>query len=107
MCFESPSVRDGESKRRFSLGVKQKKCPVIFSSKKGGAAAHRKGRFSLYTSRIKLSILFLIFLSVVVVSPERERERERERRAQIQREVYFLRGSATRKKKNRERAREE
>jgi len=82
---------------------------VIFASKKSGAAAQRKRRFSLHTSRIKRSILFSIFLSVVVVSPERERERERKKKksANTERGAYFLRGSAARRKKNRERAREE
>jgi uncharacterized membrane protein YgaE (UPF0421/DUF939 family) len=84
------------------LGVKQKKCPVIFSSKKGGAAAHRKGRFSLYTSRIKLSILLLIFLSVVVVSPERERERKRKKSANIERSIFSLRERHTEEEEQRE-----
>ena len=65
---------------------------VIFASKKGGAAAQRKRRFSLHTSRIKRSILFLIFLSVVVVvSPERERERKRKKSANIERSIFSLR----------------
>jgi len=38
---------------------------------------------------------------------EREREKEKEECKYIEREVYFLRGSAARRKKNRERAREE
>jgi hypothetical protein len=109
-CVESPSVRDGESKRRFSLGVKQKSCPVIFASKKGGAAAQRrKGRFSLCT-RVEYNARFFSRYSCLLLlslQSERERERERKKSANTEREVYFLRGSAARRKKNRERAREE
>jgi len=38
---------------------------------------------------------------------ERERERKRKKSANTERGAYFLRGSAARRKKNRERAREE
>ena len=73
------------------LGVEQKKCRESFlPQKKSGAAAQRKRRFSLHTSRIKRSILFLIFLSVVVVvSPEREREKEKEERKYREKYIFF------------------
>ena len=71
------------SKRRFLIRrVKQKKklSSHFCLKKRRSSRPQKKGKvFSLYTSRIKRSILFSIFLSVVVVSPERERERERER----------------------------
>jgi hypothetical protein len=38
---------------------------------------------------------------------ERERERKKKKSANTERGAYFLRGSAARRKKNRERAREE
>ena len=71
------------SKRRFLIRrVKQKKklSSHFCLKKRRSSRPQKKGKvFSLYTSRIKRSILFSIFLSVVVVSPEREREREREK----------------------------
>jgi hypothetical protein len=83
---------------------------VIFASKKGGAAAQRrKGRFSLCT-RVEYNARFFSRYSCLLLlslQSERERERERKKSANTEREVYFLRGSAARRKKNRERAREE